>query len=285
MNTASCELINRVFANTTPPPAKRPSPAVPVNRKLSESDVVRMRESRAAGARVEKLAADFGVCASLVCGICTGQRRRTSGGPLTRTAAFRGIRTRIPGPGRGVGGGRRSGSKQSEFAPDLTSAEIARFWGCVDKENGPVHPVHGRCWAWKLSLLPIGYAYFNRDNRICRKLSSVGAHRVSYFLKHGPIPADLELDHLCRNRGCVRPEHLEAVRHRINVLRGEAPIARYAAATACPLGHPYSTENTLIQNDGTSRRCRECNRFWCTFQRAKRNARDLRIALAMGASQ
>lgn len=69
----------------------------------------------------------------------------------------------------------------------------------------------------------------------------------------------LELDHLCRVRCCVNPGHLEPVSHQVNALRGVSPTALNAAKTMCPVGHPYSIENTRISAAGY-RFCRECGR-------------------------
>ncbi|MFF5643006.1 HNH endonuclease signature motif containing protein [[Kitasatospora] papulosa] len=85
------------------------------------------------------------------------------------------------------------------------------------------------------------------------------AHRWSFTEANGPIPAGTELDHLCRNRACVAPGHLEAVTHRENVLRGTSPPAICAAKTHCINGHEFTAENTVIRPDG-NRRCRICKR-------------------------
>ena len=77
------------------------------------------------------------------------------------------------------------------------------------------------CWSW---LRPghRGYGGFSMHGRKC------AAHRVVYEMMRGPIPAGLELDHLCRNRACVNPDHLEPVPGKVNVLRGNGMGARYA---------------------------------------------------------
>ena len=82
-----------------------------------------------------------------------------------------------------------------------------RFWNKVHKTE--------TCWNWTGAKFTNGYGCFHVDGQ------SVGAHRVSYEFSNGPIPLDLVIDHLCRNRICVRPDHLEAVTSVINVKRGK----------------------------------------------------------------
>lgn len=81
------------------------------------------------------------------------------------------------------------------------------------------------------------------------------AHRVAYELYVGPIPEGLEIDHLCRNRACCRPDHLELVTHRVNMRRGT-----YGRKTHCPAGHPYDEANTYYPpgGGGHHRICRTC---------------------------
>ena len=82
-------------------------------------------------------------------------------------------------------------------------------------------------------------------------------HRVAYELLVGPIPDGLQLDHLCRNRACWRPDHLEPVTNRVNTLRGDKVTARSAQVTHDPYGHPYSGDNLIISSQGR-RVCRIC---------------------------
>lgn len=109
------------------------------------------------------------------------------------------------------------------------------------------------CWEWIAGCTPEGYGKFWINGKTDL------AHRVAYRLHVGPIPHGLVLDHLCRNRRCVRPDHLEPVTHRTNLLRGDTLAAANVAKTHCRNGHPYSEVNTYIAPDG-SRMCRLCMR-------------------------
>ncbi len=84
------------------------------------------------------------------------------------------------------------------------------------------------------------------------------AHRLSYEAFVGPIVDNLTIDHLCRNRWCVNPTHLEAVPLATNVMRGESPPAKNARKTHCPKGHPYDESNTHVTSKGW-RICKACN--------------------------
>ncbi len=106
------------------------------------------------------------------------------------------------------------------------------------------------CWLWTAATSH-GYGRVQWDGRLHQ------AHRVVYELLVGSIPEGLTIDHLCRVRNCVNPEHMEPVTNRENILRGEAPSALHAKKTHCPQGHPYSEENTFVANG--SRNCKKCN--------------------------
>lgn len=128
----------------------------------------------------------------------------------------------------------------------MKAPESGRFWAKVNKTE--------TCWLWTGSRKPEGYGEFGIGGR--RKTL---AHRYSYELAKGPIPAGLVIDHLCRVRACVNPAHLEAVTQQTNILRGVGPPAQHAKLTHCLRGHPLEGENLRISKDG-SRRCRTCAR-------------------------
>ena len=88
------------------------------------------------------------------------------------------------------------------------------------------------------------------------------AHRVSYELFVGEIPPRLDVDHLCKNPGCVRPDHLEPVTHHENMMRGTAPASQNASKTHCKHGHEFSDQNTryVMRRGRVGRACRACRR-------------------------
>jgi hypothetical protein len=118
------------------------------------------------------------------------------------------------------------------------------------------------CWTWTGSH-NLGYGQIQAGAR-----SSARVHRVAYEMLVGPIPNGLSLDHLCRNRSCVRPSHLEPVTNRVNVLRGAGLAAANAAKTHCIRGHEFTPENTYLTRKG--RDCRICHTQFCREWRLKR---------------
>jgi hypothetical protein len=119
-----------------------------------------------------------------------------------------------------------------------------------------IHVQPDGCWTWQAYTRKDGYGVYGVGS------TTVYAHRFAYESIVGPIPPGMTLDHLCRVRCCVNPEHLEVVGRGENVRRGDAGIARGAqlrARTHCPKGHPYDGDNLGIRPDG-SRRCRACGR-------------------------
>lgn len=114
------------------------------------------------------------------------------------------------------------------------------------------------CWVWPWSRSDQGYALVRHEGRV------QGAHRVLYERFVGPIPDGTELDHTCRNRACVNPQHMEPVTGRENILRGEGTGAKFARRTHCKHGHLLEGDNVRLEPNpkgGSSRRCRECQRI------------------------
>lgn len=117
----------------------------------------------------------------------------------------------------------------------------------------------GGCWEWQGALTRDGYGTFFANPGRTR------SHRFAYEQWVGPIPDGLELDHLCRNRGCCNPLHLEAVTRSVNQRRGVAGRVRAKIAarqTECVAGHPYTPENTGWQGATKRKRyCKTCDRL------------------------
>ncbi len=114
------------------------------------------------------------------------------------------------------------------------------------------------CWEWTGGKT-LGYGRMRLQDQNYR------AHRVMYELLVGPIPEGMCLDHLCKNRGCVRPDHLEPVTLAENTLRGEGRGAKNARMTHCGRGHEFTPDNT--HTHGTRRRCRTCQHDYYVARR------------------
>lgn len=141
----------------------------------------------------------------------------------------------------------------------MNLAEAQAHYGC--REWGLVAPLAVRllrrcvevdgCWLWQGAKTE-GYGRVQ-----LRKGTPIGlTHRAAYELFVGPVPAGLHLDHLCRQRACLRPDHLEPVTTRVNTLRGVGLSAINAQKTECKRGHSFTPENTRLH--AGRRYCRAC---------------------------
>lgn len=134
-----------------------------------------------------------------------------------------------------------------------------RFWSKVDVRDDV------ECWPWTASTNGVGYGQFFLNGRL------VKAHRLAYELVVAEIPEGLQVDHLCGNRACCNPGHMELVTLVENVMRGDSPLARKARQTHCIRGHELAGEN-LYRDSRGRRQCRTCRRD--AAQRARDRQRD-----------
>jgi len=121
----------------------------------------------------------------------------------------------------------------------------------------------GGCWLWSGPLNAKGYGKHGRKM----------AHRLVYEILRGSVPDGLQLDHTCRTRQCVNPDHLEPVTSRVNTMRGVGIAARRAVSTTCKSGHQLIGSNVYIDPLGY-RRCRACVARW---QRESKERRRVAI--------
>lgn len=157
----------------------------------------------------------------------------------------------------------------------VASGSDPRFWRRVDRSAGP-----DVCWPW------LGYVVGGKGGghgQVRRAGRLWGAHAYAYALVVGPIPAGLDVGHVCHDedkacpggpsclhRRCCNPAHLRLQTRRENCAAGR----HYASRTECSYGHPYTVENTYIRKDDGSRMCRACNaRRQRETQRRKREGK------------
>ncbi len=142
------------------------------------------------------------------------------------------------------------------------STPAARFLNQIIKVN--------ECILWSGKVNNMGYGQFSLDGVF------VLAHRYSYEQAKGSIPEGLVLDHLCSNPRCVNPDHLEAITQADNLRRGRGFAGTNFKKTACPNGHTYTDETTLLSKKGW----REC--LICRQERERKRVRTRRIDHGMG---
>lgn len=139
-------------------------------------------------------------------------------------------------------------------------------WVISAEERFDIYAIRGddprECWLWMGVIKKTGYGEFKVSGR------PVLVHRFSYERFVGPIPPGLVVDHLCRVRHCVNPEHLEVVTLGENVLRGEGTTAVNFRKTHCFRGHEFTVANTYVNTKG-ARVCRACQRVRARARTAK----------------
>lgn len=114
--------------------------------------------------------------------------------------------------------------------------------------------VNGSCWEWTSTVTHRGYGMVTLKNK------GQLAHRASFEHFNGPIPEGFHIDHLCRNKLCVNPKHLEAVTPKENILRGIGMAAQNKRKTHCVRGHEFNEQNSY-KNKNDGRICRVCKRI------------------------
>lgn len=159
--------------------------------------------------------------------------------------------------------------RQNNFCSRTCYMNIeARFWAKVKKSP--------TCWWWTGAVSDTGYGSFNAGG------TYLGAHRYAYKTAVGD-PGELHLDHLCRNRLCVNPEHLEPVTVKENAMRGWGRGLNNSAKMFCPHGHPYDDENTYHHtkivngNPRRWRRCKTCHRRVMAEVKQRKRERETRV--------
>ena len=137
----------------------------------------------------------------------------------------------------------------------LSLSDIERFWSKVDKTDD--------CWRWRPAKNRSGYGTFGFAG------TTTSAHRIAYYLVKGPFDLALVVDHLCRNRSCVNPDHLEPVTSQVNTRR--SPLVY---KTHCANGHEFTEDNTAMYMSAYGERSRHC--LTCNRARAKASMQRLR---------
>ena len=120
------------------------------------------------------------------------------------------------------------------------------------REDLPVVKDHNGCWIWTKGIHKTGYGIWGP-----RRPGTGLAHRAVWLALRGPIPPGLQLDHLCRVKACVNPDHLRVTDCRTNVLSGVGLTAQNARKRVCKRGHPFNEKNTRRTRKG--RDCRTCH--------------------------
>ncbi len=136
----------------------------------------------------------------------------------------------------------------------------------VDRFAEKIALTDSGCVEWIAGTYGEGYGFFYAGRTSTGQTGRIGAHRWSYEYHVGPIPEGLEIDHLCRNRLCVNPDHLEPVTTQENLRRSHGNGTK----PTCPAGHPYNGAN--LRTYRGSRLCRECRRDYDRRRRTQEKA-------------
>jgi hypothetical protein len=137
--------------------------------------------------------------------------------------------------------------------PEAREKLECRFKDKFDEEPG--------CWIWTAAMSNTGYGSIGVEGKTCH------AHRIAYELWVGPIPEGAQIDHLCRERACVNPAHLEVVSAQENAKRGLNGVLK----TRCAQGHPWTEEHIYHRPGSGKKMCGTCNR---ERSRARHRAAD-----------
>lgn len=143
----------------------------------------------------------------------------------------------------------------------------------MEQDERPIYSDTGSCIVWDGPLQANGYGRASRAGGKSRY-----AHRRAYEDAFGPVAAGLDLDHLCRNRACINPLHLEPVTRQVNLLRGDTIPAKLAARTHCKRGHELGGDNVPRHARGRDRTCLACAKIRCAAKDARRKERRFKNA-------
>jgi HNH endonuclease len=155
---------------------------------------------------------------------------------------------------------------------------VVEYRSAADRNLRQVYPEpNSGCWLWCGSMSKAGYGMLAVPTKERRHPPATTAHRVFYIAAVGQIPFGLTIDHLCRVKLCVNPDHMEAVTSAENVRRAHkgVRVPEEEKALACKRGHRYTPESTKFHPDGR-RECMTCSRprkiEWQRRNRAKKSS-------------